>query len=94
MNWFARLRLSSQLILAFLLVACIAGAVGTIGILNIRTLARSDKFMYESATAPMKNLDAINGHFQLVRNSLSKCPGSGQAGEGPGPTGIRLEGHG
>ena len=73
MNWFARLRLSSQLILAFLLVACIAGAVGTIGILNIRTLARSDKFMYESATAPMKNLDAINGHFQLVRNSLSKC---------------------
>ena len=73
MNWFAKLRLSTQLILAFLTVACISGAVGTIGILNIRTLSRKDRLMYVSATAPMKNLDAINTHFQLVRNSLSKC---------------------
>jgi methyl-accepting chemotaxis protein len=73
MQWFARLRLVSQLILAFLLVALIAGGIGAIGIYNVRSLAKSDKHMYEDATAPMKNLDAINGNFQLVRNGLSKA---------------------
>jgi methyl-accepting chemotaxis protein len=73
MQWFTRLRLVSQLILAFLLVAFIAGGIGAIGIHNVRSLAKSDKHMYEDATAPMKNLDAINGNFQLVRNGLSKA---------------------
>ena len=72
MNWYKQLRLATQLILAFVLVAIIAGAVGVIGIVNLGKLASSDKYMYEKATAPMKNLDAMNGNFQLVRNSLSK----------------------
>jgi methyl-accepting chemotaxis protein len=72
MNWFKNLRLATQLILSFVLVALIAGAVGAIGIANVNKLAASDKNMYENATAPMKNLDALNGHFQLVRNALSK----------------------
>jgi len=72
MQWFKNLRLATQLILAFVLVALIAGGVGVIGIVNLGKLAASDKYMYESATAPMKNLDALNGHFQLVRNALSK----------------------
>ncbi len=72
MNWFKHLPLATQLILAFVLVALIAGGVGAIGIFNLDKLATSDRNMYDSATAPMKNLDAINGNFQLVRNSLSK----------------------
>ena len=72
MKWFKELRLASQLILSFVLVALIAGAVGVIGIINIDKLAASDLYMYESATAPMKNLDTLNGNFQLVRNALSK----------------------
>ncbi|WP_306597774.1 methyl-accepting chemotaxis protein [Geothrix sp. 21YS21S-2] len=72
MNWFKQLRLATQLILSFILVALIAGGVGAIGISNLGKLAESDRFMFENATAPMKNLDAINGNFQLVRNSLSK----------------------
>jgi methyl-accepting chemotaxis protein len=72
MQWFKQLRLATQLILAFALVALIAGGVGVIGIGNVGKLAASDKFMYESATAPMKNLDALNGNFQLNRNGLSK----------------------
>ena len=74
MNWFKSLRLASQLLSAFILVALIAGVIGTIGIVNVGQLAASDKFMYEHATAPMKNLDAFNGNFQLVRNALSKLP--------------------
>ena len=74
MNWFKQLRLSAQLISAFICVALIAGVIGVIGIVNVRALAASDKYMYENATAPMKNLDAFNGNFQLVRNSLSKLP--------------------
>jgi methyl-accepting chemotaxis protein len=72
MNWYKQLRLATQLIMAFALVALIAGAIGVIGIINVKELARSDLFMYENATAPMKNLDAFNGNFQLVRNFLSK----------------------
>jgi methyl-accepting chemotaxis protein len=72
MQWFKRLKLASQLILAFALVAVIAGVIGVIGIVNIRKLAASDRMMYVDATAPMKQLDSINEHFQLVRNFLSK----------------------
>jgi methyl-accepting chemotaxis protein len=72
MTWFKNLRLATQLILAFVLVALIAGGVGAIGIINVGKLAASDKSMYEDTTAPMKDLDALNGHFQLVRNALSK----------------------
>jgi methyl-accepting chemotaxis protein len=72
MNWYKQLRLATQLLSAFILVALIAGGIGTIGIINVSALAKSDKYMYENATAPMKNLDAFNGSFQLVRNFLSK----------------------
>ena len=72
MNWYKKLNLAAQLITAFACVAMIAGIIGVIGIVNVNSLARSDRQMYENATAPMKNLDAINGNFQLVRNSLSK----------------------
>ncbi len=74
MNWYKQLRLATQLIMAFICVALIAGVIGGIGIVNVGELAASDKFMFEHATAPMKNLDAFNGNFQLVRNSLSKFP--------------------
>jgi methyl-accepting chemotaxis protein len=75
MAWFKRLRLSSQLLLAFALVAAIAAAIGAIGIAGVHTLAASDRQMYLGATAPMKNLDALNGNFQLVRVYLSKVVG-------------------
>ncbi len=74
MNALSNLRLATQLLLAFVFVAVIAGIIGVIGIVNVGVLATSDRYMYEHATAPMKNLDAFNGNFQLVRNSLSKSP--------------------
>jgi len=74
MRWFTRLRLVPQLVIPFLAVALIAAAIGAIGIHNVGRLADQDSRMYASATAPMQSLDALNGNFQLVRNSLSKCP--------------------
>ena len=53
MNWFKSLRLATQLISAFIVVALIAGVVGAIGIMNTAKLARMDKYMYDKATAPM-----------------------------------------
>jgi methyl-accepting chemotaxis protein len=72
MEWFKRLKLATQLILAFTLVAVIAGVIGVIGIVNLNKLAASDRVMYMEAAAPMKNINAIDEHFQLVRNFLSK----------------------
>jgi methyl-accepting chemotaxis protein len=74
MRWFTRLRLVPQLVIPFLAVALIAAAIGAIGIHNVGRLADQDRRMYASATAPMQSLDALNGNFQLVRNSLSKSP--------------------
>ena len=74
MRWFTRLRLVPQLVIPFLAVALIAAAIGAIGIHNVGRLADQDSRMYASATAPMQSLDALNGNFQLVRNSLSKSP--------------------
>jgi methyl-accepting chemotaxis protein len=72
MQWFKRLKLANQLIIAFTVVAVIAGAIGVIGIVNLRRLAASDREMYADATAPMKDINAIDENFQLVRNALSK----------------------
>jgi methyl-accepting chemotaxis protein len=72
MNWFKSLRLATQLISAFIVVVLIAGVVGAIGIMNTAKLARMDKYMYDKATAPMKQVVAIVSNFQLQRNALSK----------------------
>jgi len=74
MTWYRNLPLASQLILAFILVALIAGGIGAIGIANLDTLTRRDEIMYTESVAPMKHVVAIQSNFLQMRNSLSKMP--------------------
>jgi methyl-accepting chemotaxis protein len=72
MSFFRNLRLAGQLISAFILVALIAGGIGVIGIYNLNKLAERDRYLFESGTVPLKELDTINANFQRLRNTLSR----------------------
>src|SRR5690349_3816284 len=72
MRWYRNLSLAGQLILAFVLVAAIAGAIGGIGILNLNALTQHDEVMFRDSVAPMKHVMTIDSSFQQLRNALSK----------------------
>jgi len=73
MNWFKSLRLATQLLSAFILVALIAGTVGLIGFVNIRKIDRADTFLYEKCTVPLGQLVIIQKDFQLVRIAIYRA---------------------
>ncbi|HLO65971.1 MAG TPA: methyl-accepting chemotaxis protein [Holophaga sp.] len=73
MTWFKSLRLATQLLAGFVLVAVLAGLVGLFGIMNLDRLAKADAHMYRDAVAPMKDVVAIMSNLLQKRNILSKC---------------------
>lgn len=50
MKWFRNLKVGTKLIVTFLVVAVIAGAIGVLGIININTLNDNDTLLYEENT--------------------------------------------
>jgi methyl-accepting chemotaxis protein len=64
MNWFYNLKISAKLLTGFVLVALIAGVVGIFGIINIRSLDKSSKELYENMTVPISELLDISVAFQ------------------------------
>jgi methyl-accepting chemotaxis protein len=72
MRWYRQLTLSSQLILAFVLVAIISGVIGGIGIAALNGLTRRDEAMFKDNVAPLKHVMTIDSSFQQLRNALSK----------------------
>ena len=72
MNWYRKLTLASQLILAFAVVALIAGGIGAIAISNMTTLTHRDEAMFQDSVSPLKFVLTIDSSFQQLRNALSK----------------------
>jgi len=70
MNWFKSLRLSTQLLSAFILVAFVSGIVGGVAFLNIRKINTADTFLYEKQTVPLGQLVVITKNFQLIRIAI------------------------
>ncbi len=67
MNWYNNLDLKKKLLSGFILVALIAGAVGTVGILKIRQLDNADTELAEQDTIPLGRLSVIVNCFQRIR---------------------------
>lgn len=61
------MKISVKLILGFLLIALLGGAVGVFGVANLRTLEAADTFLYENMTAPLADLLKITEAFQRTR---------------------------
>lgn len=67
MNKFRNLKISTKLLIGFILVALISGIIGVIGIYDIQTIAASDKVLYDNMTVPISELSDIGISFQRIR---------------------------
>lgn len=67
MTWFHNLKISSKLLIGFILVALVSGIVGYVGISKIKLIAAADVRMYEKTTIPITQLNDLNREFQTLR---------------------------
>lgn len=70
MKGFYNLKISAKLLIGFVIVALIAGAVGGYGMINISALDKNDKHLYESITAPLGEMIFVADAFQRARGNV------------------------
>jgi len=70
MEWLNSLRLRTRLLGSFMIVALIAGAIGTVGIMNLKKLDNADTLLYEKMTVPLGQLGDIAESFQRMRANM------------------------
>ena len=70
MKWFYNMKIGKKLIISFILVAVIAGAVGMIGIVNINQINNRDTELYDKYTEPLPELTNITRGYQRERAVL------------------------
>ncbi len=73
MNWYKNLKLGTQLISAFLVVAAIAAFIGLNGSRNLNKVNDADTFMYEKTTVPLGQMCTIVGNFNRMRLNVLRC---------------------
>ncbi len=66
------LSISKKLIIGFLIVACIAGVVGGIGLINVTALRDSDKLLYEENTLGIVYSGDANTYYQRLRYNFAE----------------------
>lgn len=72
MAWYYNLKISTKLLIGFMAMAFIAGAIGVIGVVNIRKIESESNKMYEHITVPISQMGIISTDFQRVRVNLAK----------------------
>jgi methyl-accepting chemotaxis protein len=81
MKWFYNLKIGTKLILGFVIVALIAGGIGVMGVINIQTVDRQDKYLYERMTVPFGELIYITEAYNGITNDLNTIILSGNSDE-------------
>ncbi len=67
MAWFNNMTLKGKLLVGFITVAIIAGAIGGYGMYNIKVIAAADTKLYEAITVPLGEMAEISTDFQRLR---------------------------
>jgi Methyl-accepting chemotaxis protein len=67
MKWFFNMKIRTKLLVSFILVAMISGAMGLFGISSLDKLNDSDTILYENYTEPLETLGTISTEFQRTR---------------------------
>ena len=67
MKWFINMKIGKKLVLSFILVALICGAMGAYAIYNLKSIANSDTELYVSMTVPLSEIGQISSEFQQIR---------------------------
>ncbi|AFA48674.1 methyl-accepting chemotaxis protein [Acetobacterium woodii] len=71
MKWFYNLKIGTKLILGFIIVALIAGGIGLIGVINIKTIDSQDNYLYQRMTAPLGELIFIAESFKGTSSDVA-----------------------
>jgi len=67
MKWFKSLRLGTQLLSGFLVVAFIAFCIGVSGYLKVHQINDADTFLYEKCSVGIEHMANISSKFQRIR---------------------------
>jgi methyl-accepting chemotaxis protein len=70
MQWYSNLKISVKLLSSFIIVALIAGIIGTIGVKKLHQIDDADSKLYHRITIPLGDLGKITESFQRVRINL------------------------
>lgn len=70
MKGFNNLKISAKLLIGFVIVALIAGAVGGFGMINIKLLDDKDTYLYEQMTVPLGEMIIIAEAYQRARGNV------------------------
>ena len=70
MKWFSNAKIRTKIVLGFLVVALIAGAIGLVGIININTIDNLDTELYQKIAAPLGDMVTITSAFQRIRGNV------------------------
>ena len=76
MNWYYDLKISVKLLLAFLVVAIIAGIIGTVGVVEIKKMDDAGTKLYQKITMPISDLGDMSTDFQRIRINLRELVGA------------------
>lgn len=69
-KWFSNLKIGVRIILGFSIIVFISIAIGTIGVLNLKTVQDSYALDYTSSTNALEHVERISSHFQQVRVNI------------------------
>ncbi len=70
MKWYKNLKVGVKLILGFIVVAAIAGAIGVVGIINIVAISDADTYLYDRITEPLSQTVSFVEAFQRMRGNV------------------------
>jgi methyl-accepting chemotaxis protein len=69
-QWFNRMKLANKLILSFLLVAVLSGAIGGIGIYQLQKADERSSVLYENKMKRIEHINKIYAWFEQIRIKL------------------------
>lgn len=70
MNMYKNMKIGTKMIVGYLIVALLAGAIGVLGIMNIQTIEKADTNLYEKMTVPLGELILVAESFQRQRGNV------------------------
>ena len=70
MKWFYNLKIGRKVIMGYLIIAAIAGAIGAMGLVGIQKISEQDVYLYEKMAKPLGELVYIVDSFQGIMGNV------------------------
>lgn len=70
MKWYYNMKIGAKLLLGFIVVAFIAGAVGVVGVINLKQIDKKYTDLYQNFGVPLGDIADANDYYQQVRIGL------------------------